>query len=142
MLRKLVFGLSLAVLAIADVTDTTAQPDTSATSKDPRKAEVMTEEPIPTPDAESNAQAKEPEKPKMVKPPGNDAEYWNPNDPPPEYVPAELTPEEQEKFKTAPDGLPYRFPTIWALSARNPDEPWDTPVLKEMHSMIQDWPIP
>lgn len=78
----------------------------------------------------------------MVKPPGNDAEYWNPNDPPPEYVPAELTPEEQEKFKTAPDGLPYRFPIIWALSARNPEEPWDTPVLKEMHSMIQDWPIP
>ena len=44
----------------------------------------------------------------------------NPNDEvPPEEESFELTAEEKEKFsKSDIDGLPFRFPTIWALSAR------------------------
>jgi len=145
MLRKVIFALSLAVLAAADATGEAPKPAASATSKDPRKAEVIPEEPTPTPASGSKEEAKQPEKkqqPQMAKPPGGGEEHWNPHDPPPPYAPAELTPEEQEKFKTAPDGLPYRFPGIWALSARDPEDPWNSEMLKEMHSMIQDWPVP
>lgn len=60
------------------------------------------------------------------------------NEPPGPYVPAELTPEEKEKWTTAPDGLPYRFPEVWALSARDPENPWNTDTLKEMHSWCED----
>ena len=59
----------------------------------------------------------------------------------PPYIPTEITPEEREKFKTAPDGVPYRFPVVWALSARTPEEPLSETTLKEIHDLVYDWPI-
>lgn len=50
-----------------------------------------------------------------------------------------MTDEEKEKFKTAPDGLPYRFLAIWALSAQEPDNPWNDKMSEEMHGMINAW---
>ena len=56
------------------------------------------------------------------------------------YTPAELTPEEKEKFaKSDKDGLPFRFPQIWAVAARceaNNESMLCPDTLKEMHYMI------
>ena len=68
-------------------------------------------------------------------------QFHNPNENAPAYEPTVLTDEEKEKFKLAPDGLPYRFPEIWALSAREPEDPFRTEVLTQMHSLINNWPI-
>ena len=60
-------------------------------------------------------------------------------------VALELTPDEKEKFaKSDIDGLPYRFPLIWAVSARcvaKGESALCGATLEVMHSMIQEWPV-
>ena len=72
-------------------------------------------------------------------------EMPDPQEEPGTYVPTKMTPEETEKFaKSDIDGLPYRFPQIWAMADRCVAKGKDMlcpDSLKEMHNMIQDWPI-
>lgn len=67
-------------------------------------------------------------------------EMPNPDEESAPYIPTELTPEEKERFaKSDKDGLPFRFPQIWAVAARCEanDEDFLCPdTLKEMHYMI------
>ena len=72
-------------------------------------------------------------------------EMPNPDEESAPYIPTELTSEEKERFaKSDKDGLPFRFPQIWAVAARcltNNEDFLCPDTLKEMHYMIQDWPI-
>ena len=46
-------------------------------------------------------------------------EMPNPDEESAPYIPTELTSEEKERFaKSDKDGLPFRFPQIWAVAAR------------------------
>ena len=112
-------------------TEASKPTETEAPKKEEKVAESTTKNSEP-----SEKKAATEEKPKLEDIPRPQIEFSNPHQEAPPYVPTELTPEEKDKFKIAPDGVPYRFPEIWALSARDPEDPWCEAMLKEMHNMI------
>ena len=133
MIRKVIFLLQLIVLiAVAENAAEAEAPKKEAEVTDTKPNTEAGEQKSPPPEEEKKAEAPKKKEPQI--------EFSNPHQAAPPYVPTELTPEEREKFKIAPDGVPYRFPEIWALSARDPEDPIGEAMLKEMHNMIQDWP--
>ena len=62
-----------------------------------------------------------------------------------EYIPAELTDVERARFLISEkDGLPFRFPQVWALSERcirKGEDQFCPDVLSEMDALVKNWPI-